>query len=300
MIRGIDISNWQNGIELSYLDIDFCIFKATEGIGYTDPTANDHHDQCIDNGLLWGFYHFARENEPEDEAEWFYNECKGYIGNGIPVLDYETQNHNDVEWCERFVWHFHELSGIWCMLYLAAYYNPGVANFEDSWLSDKCALWLAGYPFTITDFSDAGVPCSAYYNPSPWDYASIWQFTSELIIPGYHAKLDGNIAYMDSTAWMKIATSDGEIEPIEPVQPTKSTDDLVLEVLLGEYGNGEDRKRLLGDRYDEVQSRLNELYGIAEEVIEGKWGNGWNRMNALNGAGYPYDIVQRIVNALLE
>ena len=34
---GLDISHYQEGIDLSAGNYDFCIIKATEGIGYTDP-----------------------------------------------------------------------------------------------------------------------------------------------------------------------------------------------------------------------------------------------------------------------
>ena len=40
---------------------------------------------------------------------------------------------------------------------------------------------------------------------------------------------------------------------------------------------------------------------LADEVLAGKWGNGWNRVNALNaayGTG-TYDHVQAIVNQKL-
>ena len=32
-LKGIDISNWQNGINLNAIDADFVIVKATEGVG---------------------------------------------------------------------------------------------------------------------------------------------------------------------------------------------------------------------------------------------------------------------------
>ena len=110
-MRGIDISNWQAGISPSALPIDFCICKATEGIGYTDPYCDGFIENCKAGNKLWGFYHFARENEPEDEAQYFYDECKGYFNHGIPVLDYETSNYNNKDWCERFLNRLHELSG---------------------------------------------------------------------------------------------------------------------------------------------------------------------------------------------
>lgn len=39
---------------------------------------------------------------------------------------------------------------------------------------------------------------------------------------------------------------------------------------------------------------------IAEEVLEGKWGNGYQRKSRLNKAGYDYKIIQSIVNSLLD
>ena len=42
-------------------------------------------------------------------------------------------------------------------------------------------------------------------------------------------------------------------------KPT-SLDDLALEVIKGNYGNGETRKRLLGDLYEPVQDRVNQFY----------------------------------------
>lgn len=293
-MRGIDISNWQAGITPSNLGIDFCICKATEGIGYTDPTCDGFVQNCKDNGILWGFYHFARKNEPEHEADWFYNECRGYFNHGIPVLDYETENYDNAEWCERFLNRLHELSGIWAVLYISA---SRCGQYDRSWIPERCGLWVAGYPWEMTSYDDAG---DMPYNIAPWEFAAIWQFTSSLRLWDYDGDLDGDIAYMDADAWMKYAGASDAPKPTptptpEPIYPL---DDMVRRTLNGEFGNGEERREKLGERYDEVQNRINELYQIADEVIEGKWGNGWNREQALNGAGYPYDIVQGIVNSI--
>lgn len=67
-------------------------------------------------------------------------------------------------------------------------------------------------------------------------------------------------------------------------------------------GNGEERKRKLGDRYNAIQERVNMLLSntanksveqIAKEVIQGKWGNGKDRKNRLEKAGYDYYLVQK-------
>ncbi len=292
-MKGIDISNWQSGLIPSTLDIDFCITKATEGLGYTDPSCDGFIQDCIDNNILWGFYHFARENNPEDEAEYFYNECKNYFKHGIPILDYETNNYNDAEWCERFIQHLYDLSGVWCMLYTSASW---IVKFYNSWIPKKCGLWVAGYPWSNPYWTDEEMP----YNIYPWEFCAIWQFTSSLIIPGWYSKLDGDIAYMDKEAWLKYANAHSNSDKVQPVL---SYIDLAREIILGEWGIGEDRKRMLekhGYDYETAQSMVNTLYEIADEVIEGKWGNGWNREQALNGAGYPYDIIQKIVNDKLS
>ena len=291
-MRGIDISNWQDGLSIHDLDVDFCICKATEGLGYTDPCCDGFISQCKDKGVLWGFYHFARENEPEDEAEYFYNECLGYIGNGIPVLDYETSNYDNREWCERFMRTFYRLSGVWPVLYISA---SRCGEYENSWLPNKCGLWIAGYPWDMSSYDDAG---NMPYNTYPWSFTAIWQFTSGLYIPGYDDRLDGDIAYMDADAWMKYAGS-SQPEPSPAPEPTSNIDKLACAVISGKFGNGEERKKQLGSLYDEVQSRVNEYYEIAEQVIRGDWGNGWNREQALTGAGYDYNTVQGIVNEML-
>ena len=41
--------------------------------------------------------------------------------------------------------------------------------------------------------------------------------------------------------------------------PEKSIDELAREVIAGKYGNGEARKKALGDKYREVQDRVNEI-----------------------------------------
>ena len=291
---GIDISNWQGGIVPSELAIDFCIVKATEGLNFVDGYCDGFVQNCINNDIPWGFYHFARENNPEAEAKFFYDNCRNYFNHGIPVLDYEVDNWNNREWCERFLNELHELSGVWAMLYISA---SRCIGYEGSWIPKTCGLWVAGYPENYTNWIDSDIPYSIY----PWEFAAIWQFTSSLWLSGYNGSLDGDIAYMDRNAWMKYAQSTDNPQNVENSKPNgKSIDDLVLETLLGKYGIGDTRKKMLGDDYEKVQKRINKLYKIADEVIAGKWGNGWNRQQALNGAGYPYEVVQKIVNDKLD
>ena len=84
----------------------------------------------------------------------------------------------------------------------------------------------------------------------------------------------------------------------------KSVDELAKEVIAGKYGNCEERKKTLGDRYSEVQARVNEILtpaqktsvnilDLVKKTIRGDFGNGDARKNAL---GSNYAEVQRQVN----
>jgi hypothetical protein len=46
-----------------------------------------------------------------------------------------------------------------------------------------------------------------------------------------------------------------------PKTPSKSITELAKEVIAGKHGNGEDRKKSLGDKYSEVQAEVNRLLG---------------------------------------
>ena len=97
----------------------------------------------------------------------------------------------------------------------------------------------------------------------------------------------------------------------------KSIDEVAKEVIAGQWGNGQDRFNKLNTAgYDAnaVQNKVNELLGatskttsdrksneeLANEVIQGKWGNGADRKNKLTAAGYNYNEIQKIVNKKLK
>lgn len=268
MLKGIDISNWQKGIVPSKLGVKFCICKATEGLSFTDAYCNGFVQDCIENNLMWGFYHFANTNDPVKEADYFYNECRGYFGKGVPVLDYEVSNKNNVEWCEKFLKRLHELTGIWAMLYISA---SRCGEYENSWIPEKCGLWIAGYPAARESWisENTTMPYSVY----PWKFAAIWQFTSSLKLKNWSGCLDGDVAYMDAKAWKAYA---------------------------GKYKNADTPKQ---DSSSAVQSSVpsKTCEQLADEVMAGKWGNGYNRQTALDGAygEGTYQHVQTIVDMRL-
>lgn len=287
MLKGIDISNWQSGLNLANLNVDFAICKATEGLYFIDRLCDNFISQAENSGKLWGFYHFARNNSPENEASFFYDQTKNYTGNGIPVLDYEVDNEDNREWCERFIARYYDITHVYPLIYISAY---RCAQYADSWIPSKCGLWIAGYPYCYSEWPAIEMP----YNIAPWEFAAIWQFSNNLHLPDYNGALDGDYAYMDAAAWGKYAQ--GERSGNEP---NRTLFAIALNTLKGVYGNGQQRKdnfAKLGYDYEQIQAVINKWYKLADEVLEGKWGNGWNRQIAL---GENYEPVQYIVNQRL-
>lgn len=96
----------------------------------------------------------------------------------------------------------------------------------------------------------------------------------------------------------------------------KSVDEIAQEVLQGIWGNGQERyDRLANAGYDAqaVQDRVNSILNgeytqsnytnlddVANEVIQGLWGNGQERYDNLTNAGYDAQVVQNRVNELLS
>lgn len=300
-MRGIDISNWQQGLDISKLKIDFAIMKATEGNYYVDPFCDNWVSQCKEKGIKWGFYHFANNNNPIVEADFFISKTKGYFGHGIPVLDIEDNNiSNWGDYASKFCKRVHDKTKVWPVIYCSA---SQCARFDGYSAADNCGLWCAGYPYTMHSWTSEDFP----YNVYPWSNVLMWQFTSNLYLSGYDSRLDGNIAYISKKQWDAYATGDRKKKESKdnpkPKPKKKTVSDVAYEVILGEYGNGKDRIKALkkaGYNYKTVQTMVNDMYAVAHEVIRGDYGNGQDRIDRLANAGYNPRAIQYIVNLLLK
>lgn len=198
MLKGIDISNWQAGIVPSKLPIDFCICKATEGTGFVDVYCDGFVQDCISNGILWGFYHFAGNSEPVAEADYFIENTLNYFGHGIPVLDWETGQ--SVQWVNTFVNRVHERTGVWPWVYA----NPWL--FNQGGVEPNCMRWIAWYPDVVRptlDYDPGNVPETD-------GLVGCWQYASDGYVPGYDGYLDVNVFFGDIASWNAYVGIDGE------------------------------------------------------------------------------------------
>lgn len=198
MLNFIDISSYQADLNLVAVSssIQGVIVKATEGTSYVNPYCDRHYQQAKSANLLRGFYHFAGSDDPLAEAAFFYRNVLGYLHDGIPVLDWEVGQ--TVDWVNRFVRQFHNLTGIWPWIYA----NPW--RFNQGGVEPNCARWVASYPeVEHPTFAQA----ASWECPSADGNVVAWQFCSDGRVSGYNANLDCSVYYGDRESWLRYADS---------------------------------------------------------------------------------------------
>lgn len=242
MLKGIDISEWQNISPTAFKDYDFIVIKATEGKTYDDPSMASHAQNAINNGQLVGFYHYARpeNNTAEEEVERFLRIVKPYIGKAILALDYEGKALKyGSAWALKWLDLVFEKTGVRPLIYLQ---GSQVKNYK-AVLEKNYGLWVAHW----------GVDSPTI---APWGFYAMWQYRGD--------PLDLDLFNGDRSAWEAYAnpaTANASPAP----KPQKTIDDYAKEVIQGKYGNGADRKKALGGIYDAVQERVNQILGIGKK-----------------------------------
>lgn len=123
---------------------------------------------------------------------------------------------------------------------------------------------IGGYSLWVAQYANMR---RTGWQTHPWNggkySCAIRQYSSRGRLPGYNGDLDMNLAYMDAAAWKRYANPGNGSLP-QPSVPVRKTNE-----------------------------------EIAAEVVLGKWGNGVERRNRLEAAGYDCDAIQNLVNGML-
>ena len=290
----IDVSS-HNGYDITRILADMgtqnTIIKISESTSYINPCLSAQVEQS--NPI--GFYHFAWFGGDVDEAE---REARYFLDN-VPqkvkylCLDYEDHASGDkqanTDACIRFMEILKE-NGYEPIYYS---YKPFTLNniyYEQILAKFPNSLWIAGYGLNDgnADFE---------YFPS-MDGIRWWQYSSN--------PFDKNIVLLD----------DDEEDILISKNTSTDLDTVVNEVIQGLWGNGQERYDSLtraGYNAQAVQDRVNailndetpgnsassDLDSVAQEVLQGLWGNGQERFDKLENAGYDAQAVQDRVNSLL-
>lgn len=259
MLKGIDISHHQRGIDLGAIDVDFVICKATEGNGYTDEMCDTFYQKAKSLGKKLGVYHFARPdlgNTPEAEADWFVKETLGYHKEAILVLDWESGDLTNVSWAKAWLDRVYEKTGVKPIIYMSA----SVMSSADwsSVVNADYGIWVANYG------SNNGTAQESVFDRYPlkyWSFYALWQYTSKGKLNGYSGNLDLNYFSGDESAWDKYAggspsssSTSSQPKPVE--QP--STSETIYTVVSGDTLSG------IASKYGTTYQKLAEYNGIAD------------------------------------
>lgn len=183
--EGIDVSNWQGRIDwpsVAGFGIAFAAAKATEGVGFVDPTFAANWAGMKANQIARIAYHFARPDNdgPEDEAEFFCNhvDAAGLEPGDILALDLEDGTGDLADWTARFVARVKERLGFYPIVYSSPAFidEHGLRQRVDL---GRVGLWLASW----------GVPTPPQA-PPPWDLVAFHQTSDAGQIPGVSGAVD--------------------------------------------------------------------------------------------------------------
>lgn len=232
MLRGIDISGYQAGMDLATVNdrnaLDFNIMKATESNSIVDSCCDTFYQIAKRQNVKRGVYHvLTSAASGAKQADWFLSNCEGYILDSMLVLDIEgTSSYytSDVAIALDFCEHVKSETGVTPV----AYMNGNVLNQKD-WqplVNLGCGLWIANYYFgyDIVGYDDVN-PDRHMSDPCEFGTAALWQFTSSGKLSGYKGKLDLDLAFMTKEAWDLYANPEKKstgAETDDQVPPTET------------------------------------------------------------------------------
>lgn len=300
-MNGIDISNWQNGINLDAVPYDFIIAKATQGKTYVSPDCARQVEQARARGKLFGVYHYIDGSGAIGEADFFIDNIENWVGEGMLCLDWESNQNSawgNEDYLRQVAQRVIDRTGIPPVIYVQQSRMAQVKPIADAL---NCALWIAQYAnMNATGYQD--VP----WNEGAYSCA-IRQYSSCGRLSGYSGNLDLNKAYMDAAAWKKYANPSGGASAPSPAPskpsasaPSGSTLDLVYHIVTNDI-NGDARRDYCGSRYDDVQGFINDTHDasastLAKWIRAGKYGNNPVRQTVIEACGGKYREAQDIIN----
>lgn len=201
-MNGIDISKW-NPIDLSKVECDFVIVKATQGTSYVSPRYKDQITQAESLGKLLGVYHYASQGGAIAEAEHFLKTVDSYIGKAILCLDWEgdqNPNFTNPDYAMAWLKYVKEKTGITPFIYMSK-----------SVCRQYASKWDASYPLWCAQYKNQQ-PTGYQENPwtdskgfGAWDNCQILQYSSKGQLSGYSGNLDLDKAYIGSKVWKAYA-----------------------------------------------------------------------------------------------
>ena len=299
MYKGIDVSQWQGAIDwkkVATAGIEFAIIRCVKGNLSIDPYFEANYEGAKANGIKVGAYKYSYATTVEDAEAEAWAVVKSLRGKQFEAkvglyLEDNCQKDLDKELLYEIVQTFLEIvsaAGFEVGIYCNQYWYNSILTSKIKKLTDN--FWIAKWSSVKPELGELA-----------------WQYSSSGSVSGIKGRVDMNYYYGEF---------DKTIEADETEDNKKTVEELAKEVIDGKWGNGAARRKsleLAGYDYETVQKRVNAILDgvtndeqstsksvdeLAKEVINGRWGNGAARKQALENAGYDYTVVQTRVNEL--
>lgn len=254
MQRGIDVSKYQEGLKIADVKkagYQFVIIRGgLTGYGAKRPMRkdaffNDFYDQCKAAEMPCGVYYYSCATnllEGIDEANFLYDSC-------LKNRQFEYPIYIDVE---NEYWQAKNAKGVtdavigFCdTLEKRGYFTGVYASL--SWFEHKLETKRLGrFTKWVASWSER----KPIFNHVGFD---MWQNSDNGVIG--KSIVDTNLAFKDFPLIIKNSGKNGYVK--------KTVEELAREVIRGDWGFGEDRKKRLtaaGYDYRAVQNKVNEMF----------------------------------------
>lgn len=253
------VINWAQ-VKASGL-VDGVIIRCGYGddLTYQDDTQYHYNVKgCIDNGIPFGVYLYSYANteaQARSEAAHVLRLVNPYKNQlSLPVYyDLEQPGTENVAVSNGL---------IFLKILQENGYKVGVTGTE-SWFNVYFGSSFNAYSQWVAKYGpDDGLP---HTPPKVTGRVDMWQYSSKCYVNGVSTNVDLSKYYGSLNGSGSSGTNPGTT----PENPSsgddglhnKTIDQLAREVIAGLWGAGDERRRRLGDLYDAVQQRVNEILG---------------------------------------
>jgi GH25 family lysozyme M1 (1,4-beta-N-acetylmuramidase) len=199
-MNGIDVSHHNGKINwptVRRAGFEFAIIKCTESLMFKDAMFETNKGGARSAGVLPGYYHFARGNDPVKEAQHFLKNVGDIRLGELVALDYEIYTLSDpAAWCRIWLDTVEKKLGFKPLLYT---YHALLIKYDWRKVSSgDFGLWGARYGMN-TGYKVTSIEP----NTGSWKFWAIWQFSSRGKVPGIIGNVDLNYFKMDITTLKK-------------------------------------------------------------------------------------------------
>lgn len=264
---GIDISKYQSNMDLNRAKSEGAEFAIIRGMygNSKDGSFENNYNKAKDAGIGVGVYWWTRavnEAQAKEEAEILINTC-------LKGKQFEYPIYIDVE--DSLLANLGKakvdaiITSALTTLENAGYYAGFYLNYD--WYNNKCngvnlakrfTLWLARWT-KVTQ------------NVPMWQFGGETNYIRTNQVAGMTC--DQDYCFQDFPTIIKNAGLNGykKEDSLQPSQPSKkSNEEIANEVIVGQWGNGEDRKNRLtsaGYDYNAIQSIVNNKVGVTKSQV---------------------------------